>query len=148
MLLKKQEISIFDVCSSSVPAMSYYLLRFLILRTFLLPIALCVRFVVLRDAETRRYKWGTVRCWICPAIKKRRREPGRDGISLVKQDAAHKGFCWTLPLYRPLRSLEQFQTQGFLRIESTAVQRCARKSTEFAAGSNIVGESRGRWNIP
>ena len=29
-------------------------------------------------------------------------------------------------------------------VESTAVQRCARKSTEFASGSNIVGESRGR----
>ena len=94
-------------------------------------------------------KQCTVRCWICPAIKKRRREPGRDGISLVKQDAAHKGFCWTFPLYRPLRSLEQFRTQGFLHIESTtAVQRCARKSTEFASGSNIVGESRGRWHIP
>ena len=53
MLLKKQEISIFDVCSS-VPAMLYYLPRFLILRTSLLPIALCVHFVVLRDAETRR----------------------------------------------------------------------------------------------
>ena len=86
----------------------------------------------------------TVRCWICPAIKTRMREPGRDGISLVKQDTAHKGFCWTFPLYRPLRSLEQFRTQGFLRIESTAVQRCARKSTEFASGSNIVDESRGR----
>ena len=34
--------------------MVYYLLRFLILRTSLLPIALCVRFVVLRDAKTRR----------------------------------------------------------------------------------------------
>ena len=34
--------------------MLYYLLRFLILRTSLLPIALCVRFVVIRDAETRR----------------------------------------------------------------------------------------------
>ena len=90
----------------------------------------------------------TVRCWICPAIKKRRREPGRDGISSVKQVAAHKGFCCTFLLYRPLRSLEQFRTQGFLRIESTAVKRCARKSTEFASGSNIVGESRGRWNIP
>ena len=62
----------------------------------------------------------------------------------MTQDAAHKGFCRTFPLYRPLRSLEQFRTQGFLRIESTtAVQRCARKSTEFAPGSNIVGESRG-----
>ena len=61
----------------------------------------------------------------------------------MTQDAAHKGFYWTFPLYRLLRSLEQFRTQGFLRIESTAVQRCARKSTEFASGSNIVGESRG-----
>ena len=47
------------------------------------------------------------------------------------------------PLYRPSRSLEQFRTQGFLRIESTAVQMCARKSTEFASGSKIVGENRG-----
>ena len=39
-------------------------------------------------------------------------------MSLVKQDAAHKGFYWTFPLYRPLRSLEQFRTQGFLRKES------------------------------
>ena len=31
----------------------------------------------------------------------------------------------------------------FLRIESTAVQRCASKSTEFASGSNIVDENRG-----
>ena len=50
----------------------------------------------------------------------------------------------TFPLLdRPLRSLEQFRTQGFLHIKSTAVQRCARKSTEFASGSNIVGESLG-----
>ena len=42
---------------------------------------------------------------------------------------------------RPSRSLEQFRAQGFLRIESTAVQRCARKSTEFASGSKIVGEN-------
>ena len=50
-------------------------------------------------------------------------------------------------LYRPLRSLEQFRTQSFLHITSTAVQRCARKSTEFASGSNIVGESRGEMEI-
>ena len=31
----------------------------------------------------------------------------------------------------------------FLRIESTAVQRCARKSTEFASGSKIVDENGG-----
>ena len=66
---------------------------------------------------------------------------GYMGISLVTQDAAHKGFR-TFPLYRPLRSLKQFRTQGFLRIDSTAVQTCARKSTEFASGSNIVGENR------
>ena len=33
---------------------------------------------------------------------------------------------------------------GFLRIESSAaVQRCARKSTEFASGSKIIDENRG-----
>ena len=48
---------------------------------------------------------------------------GEMGISLATRDAAHKGFCWTFPLYRPSRSLEQFQTRGFMRIESTAVQR-------------------------
>ena len=64
-------------------------------------------------------------------------------ISLVTQDAAHKGFCWTFPLNRPSRFLEHFRTQGFLRIESTAVQkRCARKSTEFASGSKTVDENR------
>ena len=68
---------------------------------------------------------------------------GEMGISLVTQDAVHKGCCWTFPSYRPSRSLEQFRMQGLLRIESTAVQRCARKSTEFASGSNIVGENRG-----
>ena len=31
----------------------------------------------------------------------------------------------------------------FLRIESTAVQRCARKSSEFASGSKIVDENKG-----
>ena len=61
----------------------------------------------------------------------------------MTQDAAHKGFCWTFPLNRPSRCLEQFQTQGFLRIESTAVQRCARKRTEFASGSKITDENRG-----
>ena len=35
------------------------------------------------------------------------------------------------------------RTKGFLRIESTAVQRCARKRTEFASGSKIVDENRG-----
>ena len=54
----------------------------------------------------------------------------------------------TFPLlYIPLRSLEQFRTQGFLHIKSTAVQRCARKSTEFASGSNIIGESWGEMKI-
>ena len=64
-------------------------------------------------------------------------------ISLVTQDAAHQGLCWTFPLYRPSRSLEQFRTQVFLRIESAAVQRCARKTIEFASGSRIVGDNRG-----
>ena len=63
-------------------------------------------------------------------------------MSLVTQDAAHKGFCWTFPLYRPSRSLEQFHTQGFLPMGSTAVQRCARKSTEFASGQ------KKRWQEP
>ena len=49
----------------------------------------------------------------------------------------------TFPLYRSSRSLEQFRTQGFLCIESTAVQRCARKSAELASESNIVSENRG-----
>ena len=40
-------------------------------------------------------------------------------------------FHRTFPLYRPSRSLEQFRTQGFLRIESTAVQRCARNQFSF-----------------
>ena len=33
-------------------------------------------------------------------------------------------------------------TVFFLRIEFTAGQRCARKSTEFASGSKIVDENR------
>ena len=60
----------------------------------------------------------------------------------MTQDAAHEGFCWTFPLYRPSRSLEQFRTQGFLPIESTAVQRCASKNTEFASGE------KKRWREP
>ena len=49
----------------------------------------------------------------------------------------------TFPLYRPSSSLEQFRTQVFLGIESTAVQRCSHKSHEFVLGSNVVGENRG-----
>ena len=45
-------------------------------------------------------------------------------------------------VHRPSRSLAQFRTQGFLRKESTAVQRCACKNTEPASGSKIVGENR------
>ena len=33
--------------------------------------------------------------------------------------------------------------KGFLRIESTAVQRCARKSTEFTSASKIVDRNKG-----
>ena len=62
----------------------------------------------------------------------------------MTQDAAHKKFCRTFPLYRPSRSLDQFRTQG---LESTAGQKCARKSTDFASGSKIVGESRGEMEI-
>ena len=65
----------------------------------------------------------------------------------MTRDAAQKRICWIFPLYRPSRSLEQFRTQGFLRIESTAVQRCAHKSTEFASGSKIVGANRGDMAI-
>ena len=57
----------------------------------------------------------------------------------MTQDAAAGHF----PLYRPSRSLEQFQTRSFLRIEFIAVRRCARKSTGFASESKIVGENRG-----
>ena len=35
------------------------------------------------------------------------------------------------------------RTKGFLRIESTAGQKCGRKSTKFASGSKIVDEKRG-----
>ena len=69
----------------------------------------------------------------------------------MTQDAAHKGFCWAFPLYGLSRSLliEQFRTQDFLPIESTAIQRCACKSIEFASGLKktlaITGE---RWKIP
>ena len=60
-----------------------------------------------------------------------------------------KGFCWTFPLYRPSRSLEQFQTQGFLRIESTAVQRCARKKVLNLHRDQKEFEKTGkRWQIP
>ena len=56
----------------------------------------------------------------------------------------YSAFLNNFPLYRPLRFLEQFRTQGFLRIESTAaVQRCARKSARFASGSKIADENRG-----
>ena len=37
----------------------------------------------------------------------------------------------------------QNRTKGFLGIESTAVQRCARKSTDFASGSKIVDQNWG-----
>ena len=62
----------------------------------------------------------------------------------MTQDAAYKEFCWAFPLYRPSRPLEQFRTQG---LESTAGQRCVRKSTEFASGSKIVGDNRGEIGI-
>ena len=74
--------------------------------------------------------------------KNRRREPGRD-VKILSDRMLRIEGCWTFPLYRPSRALEQFRTQGFLRIESTAaVQRCARKSTEYASGSKMVGENR------
>ena len=62
------------------------------------------------------------------------------GISLVTQDAAHKGFCWTFPLYRPSRSLEQFRTQG---LESTAVQ-----SGVLVRALNFHRDEKKRWREP
>ena len=60
-------------------------------------------------------------------------------INTAVQRCASRTFPW----YRPSCSLEQIRTQGFLPIESTAaIQRCARKSIEFASGSNIVGQNR------
>ena len=64
------------------------------------------------------------------------------GISLVTLDAAHKGFCWTFPLYRPSRSLEQFRTQEFLPIESTAVQGV------FVRALNLHRDKKKRWREP
>ena len=51
----------------------------------------------------------------------------------------------TFPLYRPSRFLDQFRTQGSLRIESTTAvqQRYARKRADFASGSNFVSENGG-----
>ena len=69
-------------------------------------------------------------------------------IEPIDTAAVERCVSRTFPLYRPLRSLEQIRTQTFLHIKSTAVQRCARKSTEFASGSNIVGESRGEMENP
>ena len=62
-------------------------------------------------------KLCTVGCGICPAIKNVGENRGDTEVSLVAQDvvaqdAAHKEFCCTFPLYRPSRSLEQFRTQG------------------------------------
>ena len=90
-----------------------------------------------------QYFFESARQRNCIAMKKRsRREPAKMGSSLVVKYSTHRGFCWTFPLYRPSRPLEQFRTQGFLRIQSTAVQTCAGKSTELASGSKIVGENR------
>ena len=38
--------------------------------------------------------------------------------------------------------IDEKSYRGFLPIESTAGQRCARKSTEFASASKIVDENR------
>ena len=58
----------------------------------------------------------------------------------MTQDAAHKGFCWTFPLYRPSRSLEQFRTQG---LESTAVQ-----SGVPVRALNLHRDKKKRWREP
>ena len=39
--------------------------------------------------------------------------------------------------------LDNFEHRVFCAESTAAVQRCARKSTEFASGSKIVGENRG-----
>ena len=46
--------------------------------------------------------------------------------------------------------LNNFEHKGFVRIESTAVRRCTRKSpcTEFTSGSKIVRENRAEMEIP
>ena len=95
----------------------------------------------------------TVHCTVLdlPDDKRTQARTGKDGNILSDtQDAAHKGFCWTFPLYRPLRSLEQFRTQGFLRIESTAaVQRYARKSILNLHRDQIsLARTGERWKIP
>ena len=59
----------------------------------------------------------------------------------MTQDAAHKGFCWTFPLYRPARSLEQFRTQG---LESTALQSGVLvRALNLHRDEKNVGENRG-----
>ena len=59
----------------------------------------------------------------------------------MTQDAAHnKGFCWTFPLYRPSRSLEQFRTQS---LESTAVQ-----SGVLVRALNLHRDKKKRWREP
>ena len=60
----------------------------------------------------------------------------------MTQDAANEEFCWTFPLYRPSRSLEQFQTQGFLPIESTAVQGV------LVRALNLHRDKKKRWREP
>ena len=69
-------------------------------------------------------------------------------ISLVTQDAAHKEFCWTVPLNRPSRFLEQIRTQGFLRIEATAVQRCAWRALNLHRDKKTQARTRETWTIP
>ena len=55
----------------------------------------------------------------------------------------HKGFAEHSRCADLHALLHNFGHRVFVRKESTAVQRCARKSTEFASGSKIVGETRG-----
>ena len=62
----------------------------------------------------------------------------------MTQDAAHEEFCWTFPLYRPSRSLEQFRTQG---LESTAGQRCARKSIGLHRDQISLTRTGERWKV-
>ena len=72
---------------------------------------------------------------------------GETGISLVTQDTVHKGFCWTFPLYRPSRSLEQFRTQG---LESTAVQSgmLVRALNLHRDKKKTLARAGERWKVP
>ena len=54
----------------------------------------------------------------------------------MTQDAAHKGFCWIFPLYRPSRSLEQFRTRGLLLFdESVTLHEAFKRAPQSLRGA-------------